>query len=110
MKTGAQPELMQDDCRALSIWFATRLGARHLLQRNFEMTPVQATTIRALEQYRGDDLERFKARYARAPAEWWDKPAPWNPCMTPREYLDQQEARDRLVTAAIEWVKSSPAP
>lgn len=32
-KTGwPVPELMQDDCRALSKWFATRLGARYLLE------------------------------------------------------------------------------
>lgn len=31
-KTGAEPPpLMQDDCRALSVWFSSRLGARYLL-------------------------------------------------------------------------------
>jgi hypothetical protein len=33
MKTGwPTPPLMQDDCRALSLWFSTRLGARYLLE------------------------------------------------------------------------------
>lgn len=32
-RTGWPPtNLMQDDCRELSIWFATRLGARRLIQ------------------------------------------------------------------------------
>lgn len=31
-KTGSPPPaLMQDDCRALSLWFSSRLGARYLL-------------------------------------------------------------------------------
>lgn len=32
-KTGwPPPELMQDDCRELSLWFATRLDAWHVLR------------------------------------------------------------------------------
>lgn len=31
MTTGWPPGLMQDDCRALSRWFASRLDARHVL-------------------------------------------------------------------------------
>jgi len=36
MTTGwPTPHLMQDDCRKLSIWFATRLGARYVYKKGF---------------------------------------------------------------------------
>ena len=36
-KTGYPiPELMQDDLRALSLWFATRLGARQQVKETLE--------------------------------------------------------------------------
>ena len=39
MKTGwPTPHLMQDDCRKLSIWFATRLDARYVFLKNLETT------------------------------------------------------------------------
>lgn len=31
--TGWPPGLLQDDCRALSIWFASRIDARWVLRR-----------------------------------------------------------------------------
>lgn len=34
-KTGWPPGLLQDDCRKLHRWFASRLDARHVVRNNF---------------------------------------------------------------------------
>jgi hypothetical protein len=38
-KTGWPPGLLQDDCRALSKWFAGRLGARQQIKERFMNMP-----------------------------------------------------------------------
>lgn len=35
-KTGWPPGLLQDDCKGLSRWFASRLDAREVLRRNLQ--------------------------------------------------------------------------
>jgi len=35
-KTGWPPGLLQDDCRALSKWFSTRLDARYVFMQNLK--------------------------------------------------------------------------
>jgi len=63
-KTGAPPGLLQDDCRKLHKWFASRLDARHVIRKNFgdpmtealrvDATPTgsKATAVAALRRSR----------------------------------------------------------
>lgn len=41
--TGNPPGLLQDDCRALSLWFAGRLGAKHLVRMQYAENVRRAT-------------------------------------------------------------------
>jgi len=47
MTTGWPPGLLQDDCRKLSKWFASRPEARYLVRRNLmtDCTPAQAREL-----------------------------------------------------------------
>lgn len=61
-KTGWPPGLLQDDCRALSKWFAGRLGARQQIKdRTMNTKEVLKAIDDALGKYEGDELELMQA-------------------------------------------------
>lgn len=70
--------------------------------------------IQALRSAKGDEADRFIARYGQpgqpnpggrcVPLAWWDQPCSWNPCDTPREYLKRAQDRDAQFLAAITYL------
>lgn len=70
--------------------------------------------VKALEQMRGDDLERFERAYGRpddtatiAKQLWWDLPLQHGaPGSTPRTEHERLRSARQAVEWAIGWVKS----
>lgn len=60
MKTGwPTPHLMQDDCRKLSVWFATRLDARYVFLKTLgDPHDIQSSTADITYIRRGDSFPR----------------------------------------------------
>jgi hypothetical protein len=86
-KTGwPPPPLMQDDCRELSLWFATRLGSLHTLKTIYEDNMILRA---ALEEARmAQRVAELDARYTRG----------WRvPCLFPVLSTAQQHAQDESV-------------
>lgn len=66
-------------------------------------------TLRALENYRGDDLYRARAAFRGLSDEEMGKQH-GHSGKTRREIVDGYAEHDSAVEAAIAWVKSQPEP
>lgn len=64
---------------------------------------IRATIIEALDNYRGDNVERAKAAFRNMSSEEMD--AEWGESgSTPRQILAGYEAHQQRIAAAIAWV------
>lgn len=71
------------------------------------MTGLKAFTLRALENHRGDDLERARTAFRGLSAEDMDKEY-GRSGKTRRQIIEGYERHAAEVDAAIAWVKSLP--